>query len=469
MNGLNINGWQLLKLIYVLRSVGITITIDQVQDALKALTLFPDLSPQLVLKSLFIHRPEDHQLYDMVYDLLASTESSSPDSEHTAPGQCTGPDQGNTGDGSHQGIGTGQGGITLILKSSRESSQSSATSFQMPDLHYLMGLKGFPGTIEEEETQEFDFEKQVKFILGQSGFLTWSNSLELAKNRGEVSEDQWQTFEAYQDFWNRQIRQVLWQERLQSQNRWDILREVNWRFKPLNSFTADEEGMVHQALRQMGNRLAVHRGLSKKKASRGTLRVSSLLKEMVRGNGSVFRFEYETYVLKHPELIVLCDVSNSVAPFSQFLLYLCQRIKSRFRKVRLYLFIDGIWDITCEEWLNTGDSMAEIRSWGRKHSSGFTDYGKVFNDFAQNVLPSLSTKGTVLIMGDGRNNFRPAQAEYLQEIQEKVKHIFWLNPLEEKDWTLPDNLMKEYRRYCTQVFPCRNLSDLWQISKKVFS
>ncbi len=468
MKELTINGWQLLKLISALRSVGIHITLDEVEDALNALTRYPDLAPKLVLKSLFIHRQEDQQLFDMVYELLAPAPSS-PDSEPTAPGQCTGSDQGEAGDGSHQGIGTGQGGITLHLKSAGESSPARSISFQMPDLHYLMGLKGFPSTIEEEETQEFDLGKQVRFILGQSGFLTWSNSLELARERGEVPEDQWQKFEAYQDFWQRRIHQVLWQERLSEQNRWDSFREINWRFKPLNSFTAAEEGMVQQALRQMGNQLAVHRGLRKKKASRGRLRISSLLQEMVRGNGAVFRFEYETPALKHPELIVLCDVSNSVAPFSQFLLYLCQRMKSRFRKVRLYLFIDGIWDITHEEWLASGDSMAEIRSWGRKHSSGFTDYGKVFKDFARDVLPSLSTRGTLLIMGDGRNNFRPAQADYLQEIQGKIKHVFWLNPLAEKDWTLPDNLMGEYRNYCTRVFPCRNLSDLWQISKKVFS
>lgn len=470
MNRLNINGWQLLKLIYALRSAGICISINEVQDALKALTRFPDLPPKQVLQSLFIHRLEDLQLFEIIYELLDSEDNPnpSPDFERSSQGQCTGEDQGNSEGGPQQGIGTGLGGITLMLKPSRDSSQPQLTAFQMPDLHYLMGLRGFPSTIDELESQEVDLEKQVKFILGQSGFLTWANSLELAKGRGGVSEDQWQEFEAYKEHWDRQIRLVLWQDRLNKQNRWDALREVNWRFKPLNSFTADEEGMVHQALRQMGNTLAAHRGLRKKKAHRGTLRVSSLFKEMVRGNGCVYHLEYEAYVLKHPELIVMCDVSNSVAPFSQFLLYLCQRIKSRFRKVRLFLFIDGIWDITHEEWMTTGDSMIEIRSWGRKHSSGFTDYGKVFKEFAQNVLPKLSTRGTVLILGDGRNNFRPAQSDYLQEIKDKVKHIYWLNPLDEKDWTQPDNLMSEYRKYCTQVFPCRTLNELWQISRKVF-
>jgi len=226
--------------------------------------------------------------------------------------------------------------------------------------------------------------------------------------------------------------------------------------------------MVHQALRRIGNTLAVHRGLRKKKASRGQLRISSLNKELIRGKGNIFRFEYEAYALKHPELIVLCDVSNSVAPFSQFLLYLCQRIRSHFRKVRLFLFIDGLWEVTNEDWLRSEEPMIEIRSWGRKHSSGFSDYGKVFQDFAQNILPELSSRGTVIILGDGRSNYRSPRSEYLQEIQAGVKHIYWLNPLEEKDWSLADNLMKEYRLYCTQVFPCKTLNDLWLITKRIF-
>ncbi|MEM5817038.1 MAG: hypothetical protein AAGU16_04150, partial [Desulfitobacterium hafniense] len=83
MKELTINGWQLLKLISALRSVGIHITLDEVEDALKALTRYPDLAPKLVLKSFFIHRQEDQQLFDMVYELLAPAPSS-PDSEPTA-------------------------------------------------------------------------------------------------------------------------------------------------------------------------------------------------------------------------------------------------------------------------------------------------------------------------------------------------------------------------------------------------
>ena len=471
MNPQNINGWQLLKLIYALRSAGMDITLQQIQDVLNAQALFPDLEEKAILEAFLITRHEDRELFHLVYGLLNSPdnfhEENNMAQNNSSLEQCNQMEQTGCNGNVHQGIGTGRGGITLLLQAPGDTCQAS--SFQMPDLQALIGLKGFPGTVDEIEEQEQNLEKQIRFILGQAGFLTWANSMELAKARGRIAEPEWEKFEEYKRYWNQQIRQVLLQERLDKQNKWEVLREVNWRYKPLNSFSAEETGIVHQALRKMGKTLAVRPGFRRKKASRGKINVSSLLKEMVRGGGKIFQLRYETPVLKHPELIVLCDVSNSVAPFSQSLLYLCQKIRFKFRKVRLFLFIDAVWEVTREPWLDTEESQEEIRTWGRKHSSGFSDYGKVFKDFALNVLPELSSQGTVLIMGDGRSNFRPAQVEYLQSIQEKVKHIYWLNPLDPKDWHKADNLINEYKQYCTQVFPCRNINDLWYISKRIFT
>lgn len=463
-----INGWDFLKLINGLRRAGINISMSQVEDAWIALNRFPDLPAKNILEAMLIYRSEDQTLFQLIYNLTINPpqEESSPQNIEGAPLPSSpevGPPQ--------EGLGTGRGGITLALMSddsSQSSSQPPILSFQMPLLHNLMHLKGFPSAVDHGEKKEENIEQQVRFILGQVGFLTWANSVELARKRGQLTEQEWARFEEFKEYWEKELRNILWQEEVKKQNNWESLRQVNWRYKPLDSFSPQEEGILHQALRQMGNTLAVHRGLRKRKSIRGTLQVSSILKEAFRGNGKIFSLHYEDYVLKHPELVILCDVSNSVAPFAQFLIYLCQRIKSYFRRVRIYLFIDTIWDITNEEWLNQEGNLEEIRSWGRKNSSGFSDYGKTFQEFAQNYLPEISSKATLLILGDGRSNFRPPQKEYLQKISSKVKHIYWLNPLEEKDWYRGDSLMREYQEFSSKTFPCRTINDLWQITRKVF-
>lgn len=471
------DGWSLLKLVYALRSLGITVSTQEIQDAFKALAQYPDLPPYLVFRSLFIHRMEELETFSWVWQLLfagiqdyqsgqASTESDHSSEQENSDSGWT--DSSESGEGLHQGIGTGNFGISLC--SGQDGAGNPVTeTFQIPDIEQYFGQKGFPSVVDDVEDQEkFDFEAHVKFILGQSGFLSWANSLELARGRGRISEAEWRKFEEFKAAWEQEVRQKLWRHTVNSRNDWAFFRQVNWRFKSLDSFTPLEENMVHQALRQMGNKLAVRPGRRKKKGNHGKFCFSSLLKEKARGNGLIFHWQFERPVPQHPEFIILCDVSNSVAPFSQFFLYLLQRIKSRFRRIRLYLFVDTLWDITNQEWLKAGEFLEEIRSWGRRHSSGFSDYGQVFAEYTKSYLSEASAHATVLILGDGRNNFRPAQAECLKEVHEKVRRIYWLNPLTETEWLARDNVMSEYRPYCTQVFQCRTLDDLWQITREVF-
>lgn len=464
------NGWNFLKLIYALRAVGIPICIQEIQEAMKVLVRFSDLAPQIVFRTIFIHRKEDIDLFELVWQVLfQNLKNDSMDSESLDPPNCRGQEgQGDQNRNQQQGLGTGNCGITLY-PGQETSMKSSILEFKMPDVKEFMKLKGFPSKIDEvEDLEDLDFEEQIKFILGQSGFLTWANSLELANSRGEILEADWIKIEELRNLWDQQIRKALLIYRMESGNRWDPLRKVNWRYKPLNRFTLQEENVVHHALRQMGKNLAARPGWRKKRANCGVIRLSSALREMVRGNGLIYRLEFEQYALQRPELVVLCDVSNSIARFSQFLLFLIKRIKSRFRRVRIYLFIDVIWDISYDNWVEAEDSLEQIHAWSRKNSSGFTDYGRVFNEFSKDWLSEISTRATLLILGDGRNNFRPSQAEYLKEIQEKVRCVYWLNPLEEREWGDRDNLMREYKPFCTRVFRCRTIEDVWRIAREVF-
>lgn len=73
-----------------------------------------------------------------------------------------------------------------------------------------------------------------------------------------------------------------------------------------------------------------------------------------------------------------------------------------------------------------------------------------------------------MILGDGKNNYRPSQSEYLAEISRRVRNVFWLNPLDSQAWNESDNMMKEYQTYCSKVYRCRSASDLQNVVKNVF-
>jgi len=157
-------------------------------------------------------------------------------------------------------------------------------------------------------------------------------------------------------------------------------------------------------------------------------------------------------------------VSNSVAPYAEFLLFLVSRLRRRFRRVRLFFFVDVVWEVPPKFWdLDMDDWQEEITSTGNKAGSGFSDYGKVFKELTS-FLPEIPASATVLILGDGKNNFRPAQPEYLAQIRNQVRKVIWLNPLPETEWDDRDNVLPFYRHLCTKVYRCRTADDLQHIS-----
>jgi len=135
----------------------------------------------------------------------------------------------------------------------------------------------------------------------------------------------------------------------------------------------------------------------------------------------------------------------------------------------VFFFIDSVWDVSEFVWDDDlGAVKQEIKSWGIKASSGFSDYGAVFRELAESSLTEVSSRATLVILGDGKNNYRAAQSEYLAQISERVRHIVWLNPLDVQEWNELDNMMKEYQRYCSKVYRCRSASDLQRVVKDIF-
>ena len=158
-----------------------------------------------------------------------------------------------------------------------------------------------------------------------------------------------------------------------------------------------------------------------------------------------------------------------MASFVEFLIYLVTCLRARFRKIRVFFFIDSVWNVTDFIWDDDLNGVKqEIRSWGHKVSSGFSDYGAVFKELAEHKLSEVSSQAIVIILGDGKNNYRPAQTEYIAQISGKVRKVIWLNPLEEQAWSEPDNVMKDYQKYCSKVYRCRSARDLHRIVKDVF-
>ena len=162
------------------------------------------------------------------------------------------------------------------------------------------------------------------------------------------------------------------------------------------------------------------------------------------------------------ELVVLCDVSGSVANFASFTLLLVYALREQFTKVRAFTFVDDLHEVTAEftpgadpELVLTrlADSARHASMWGR------TDYGRAFGLFQERHADALNPKTSLLVLGDGRSNYTDPGLHHLREMAGAARHAWWLNPEHTRQWGTGDSAAPEYADVVAMA-ECRNLAQL---------
>ena len=149
-----------------------------------------------------------------------------------------------------------------------------------------------------------------------------------------------------------------------------------------------------------------------------------------------------------PELVVLCDVSGSVAGFAHFTLMLSYALREQFTKVRAFAFID-----TCDEVTrfftpggDVADALARMSSDAKLvWFDGHSDYGNSIEKFAENYPDAVGPRTSLLILGDARNNYRATGAQTLKQLVQRSRHAYWLNPEPAAYWGSGDSATAVYQ------------------------
>jgi uncharacterized protein with von Willebrand factor type A (vWA) domain len=164
-----------------------------------------------------------------------------------------------------------------------------------------------------------------------------------------------------------------------------------------------------------------------------------------------------------PEIFVVADISGSVAAFARFTLQLVYAISSQFSRVRSFVFIDGIDEVTrfFEGVEDIGEAIHRVNTeadvvWVDGHS----DYGHAFEVFWERYGREVGPKTTVIVLGDARNNYHASQAWVLGEMHKKARHVYWLNPEPKAYWDTGDSIVGEYAAHTDGAYECRNLRQL---------
>ncbi len=278
----------------------------------------------------------------------------------------------------------------------------------------------------------------------------------------------------------RRLTAIEQQDRLEDL-RGQIAAELRWRLADLGGAEASlaqlresimdvdflragpaELAAMRQTVRPLARRLAAAARRRRRLHSSGRLHVRRTLRRAVAAGGVPIDPAWHQRRQTRPQLLVLCDVSGSVAQFAKFTLSLLHALHAELPRLRSFVFADGLAEVTdlLESSPGVIDTRLLLSRPGVVRRDGHSDYGAVLRQFLDEQTGRLSADGVLLICGDARANYRPARPDLLHALHRRVRHLHWLNPEPRADWDTTDSRIGEYSRDCDTVTEVRNLRQL---------
>jgi uncharacterized protein with von Willebrand factor type A (vWA) domain len=224
---------------------------------------------------------------------------------------------------------------------------------------------------------------------------------------------------------------------------------------------------VHRVVAQLKRRLATQGHELKGRKRHAHVDVRRTMRASLQTGGVPVELKYRPRRPRRPELFVLCDVSTSVTSASTFFLSVLHALHDSFRKLRSFVFIERISEVT-EVFERERDfraaSEAVSKDAGVADISGYTDYGRVWTEFLALIEDELHPRATVIVLGDARTNGRPPRDDVFAAITARAGRTFWLNPEPRLYWNYGDSVIAAYEQYC-HAFECWRTDQLEEFVK----
>ncbi|MGK2868997.1 MAG: vWA domain-containing protein [Mycobacterium sp.] len=219
---------------------------------------------------------------------------------------------------------------------------------------------------------------------------------------------------------------------------------------------------MRKTVQPLARTLATRLAAKRRRSAHGQIDLRKTLRKSMSTGGVPIEVVLKKPHPARPELVVLCDVSGSVAGFSHFTLMLVAALRQQFSRVRVFAFIDTTDEVTHMFGPEADLAVAVqriTREAGVYTRDGHSDYGHAFVSFAQNFPNVLSPRSSLLILGDARNNYRNPETELLTRMVNASRHAHWLNPEPKHLWGSGDSAVPRY----TDLIPmheCRSAKQL---------
>jgi hypothetical protein len=230
--------------------------------------------------------------------------------------------------------------------------------------------------------------------------------------------------------------------------------------RPFGSLTDQEIDSLRKQVRRLANSLRTSAALRQKRARSGQLDPKATIRANIKHGNVPIEIHYHDRTLK-PRLVAICDISTSMRACSEFMLGLLYALQDQISKTHAFAFIDHLEYIS-PDFEGADDANTAIHRVLQRLPSGHynTDLGWSLQMFHDSYLAMLDRRTTLIVVGDGRNNYNNPQLEILQFLKRRVRRIIWLNPEPRIAWGSGDSDMLKYEPFCDNIYQVGNMAQL---------
>ncbi len=447
----------LRRFLQAARGAGLRVSAAEGIDAARALEII-GYDDRVALKDtlglVLAKTPDEKNLYDETFDLFfkrdefadRGSDSEQDDSPSNDPfaDPAAGPGGDGMGGGGGQSLGQLLAGddraalATAMEQAAREAGIETIRFFTQKNLYARrildrMGLRGVEKNIE---------------ALRQSGTPEGQGRAQFLEGRVEALRD------SVRDFVERNL--ILFARGETEKFREELLKSAR-----LSNLERRDLDRMRVLVRQMAKKLAARYAKTRRVRLRGVLDTRRTIRRNMGWDGIPFVTVWKQKRIEKPRVMVLCDVSGSVAAMSQFLLMFLYALNEALSDIRSFAFAGSLIEVS--DILEKEPVEEAITKIMGLIGFGSSNYGNSFADFQDGWMRYVTNKTTIIILGDARGNRTDPRTEIMNELSLRSKRIIWLNPEYKSAWGTGDSDMYRYAPFCNLVTVCNTLRNLERV------
>jgi uncharacterized protein with von Willebrand factor type A (vWA) domain len=281
-------------------------------------------------------------------------------------------------------------------------------------------------------------------------------SRETMRRLGKIAEENLQRLEEqFEAYVGAQIAQNAAKDSRERQP----LRGPDLMHRSFGALSEREIAELRNQVRRLAARLRSRAALRQRRGKRGVLDAKRTIRMNLRHANVPIELKHKRRHLK-PKLVLICDVSTSVRPVVEFMLRMVYELQDQIHSTHSFVFIDDIVDVSAEFSQHRPEIAVERVLEDNPPGYYNTNLGYSLEHFCKEHLDKVDHRTTVIVLGDGRNNYLNPRLDAFQEIKRRARRMIWLNPEHPQLWGTGDSDMHQYLPHCDAVHQVGNLAQL---------